>query len=298
MPPASQLPYLDSISFRVIEDSEIAVEALQAGDVDVVTTSNGRAISTIQGLGDEFSVTLQDDYVETYYLLIDLDKPGPLQDRRVRCAMSMAIDRQEFIDATSNGFDQVANGLFSPGQQGYLEDNGLSRGAGSRRRRRADRRVRGGDRDRRRVHPRTHAVERRRPGCRAADGLVVGRSASTSTTATIPQSDFINLADLRRRPSSRCSCGASTPACSSTSSTCGGTPRTPSPTAAVAELRPRCAIPTSTPASTRPASRRPTRRRPPPPRTSTGCSPSSATTSPSPGCRGRSLSDPGSAGHR
>ena len=122
----NQLPYLDSISFRVIEDSEIAVEALQSGDVDVVTSSNGRAISTIQGLGDEFTVTVQDDYIETFYVLPDLDKQGPLQDRRVRCAMSLAIDRQEYADATSNGFNTVANGLFSPGQQGYLDDNGLS----------------------------------------------------------------------------------------------------------------------------------------------------------------------------
>jgi peptide/nickel transport system substrate-binding protein len=121
----NQLPYLDSISFRVIEDSEIAVEALQSGDVDIVTTSNGRATSTIQALGDEFTVTVQDDYVETFYVLPDLDKQGPLQDRRVRCAMSMAIDRQEYVDATSNGFNTVANGLFSPGQQGYLDDNGL-----------------------------------------------------------------------------------------------------------------------------------------------------------------------------
>ena len=122
----NQLPYLDSISFRVIEDTEIAAEALQSGDVDIVTSSNGRAIRTIQELGDEFNVTLQDDYIETYYLLVDLDKPGPLQDRRVRCAISAAIDRQEFVDATSGGFNQIANGLFSPGQQGYLDDNGLS----------------------------------------------------------------------------------------------------------------------------------------------------------------------------
>jgi peptide/nickel transport system substrate-binding protein len=122
----NQLPYLDSISFRVIEDSEISVEALQAGDVDIVTTSNGRAISTVQGLGDEFAIALQDDYIETYYLLPDLDKAGPLQDRRVRCAISMAIDRQEFVDVTSAGFNPPANGLFSPGQQGYLDDNGLS----------------------------------------------------------------------------------------------------------------------------------------------------------------------------
>lgn len=122
----NQLPYLDAISFRVIEDSEIAAEALQAGDVDVVTSSNGRAISTIQEVGAGFNVDVQDRFIETGYLLIDLDKEGPLQDRRVRCAMSLAIDRQELVDATTNGFASVANGLFSPGQQGYLEDNGLT----------------------------------------------------------------------------------------------------------------------------------------------------------------------------
>jgi peptide/nickel transport system substrate-binding protein len=121
----TQLPYLDSISFRVIEDSEIAVEALEAGDLDLVTSSNGRAITRVQELGDEFDVLLQDRYLETGYLLIDLDKPGPLQDRRVRCAMSLAIDRDELNAATTGGLSDAANGLFSPGQQGYLEDNGL-----------------------------------------------------------------------------------------------------------------------------------------------------------------------------
>ena len=121
----NQLPYLDSMSFRVIEDSEIAVEALERGDLDVVTTSNGRAIGRAQQLGDEFTVTVQDEHVDTGYLLIDLDKPGPLQDRRVRCALSLAIDRDEFNDVTNGGFNAAANGLFSPGQQGYLEDNGL-----------------------------------------------------------------------------------------------------------------------------------------------------------------------------
>jgi peptide/nickel transport system substrate-binding protein len=121
----NQLPYLDSITFRIIEDSETAAEALQAGNLDVVTSSNGRVISRIQALGDELSVTLQEDNVDTGFLLIDLDKRGPLQDRRVRCAMSLAIDRDELNAATADGFNQAANGLFSPGQQGYLEDNGL-----------------------------------------------------------------------------------------------------------------------------------------------------------------------------
>ncbi len=120
-----QLPYLDSISFQVIEDPEISVEALQAGDVDLVITPSGRARSAIQDQGD-YSIALIERHVDTTYLLVDLDKPGPLQDRRVRCAMSMALDRQELSDVISDGLDPPANGLFSPGQQGYLDDNGLS----------------------------------------------------------------------------------------------------------------------------------------------------------------------------
>jgi peptide/nickel transport system substrate-binding protein len=121
-----QLPYLDSIEFRVIEDPETSVEGLEAGDVDLVTTSNGAAIAAAQDLGDDVAVTLQQGYLDTLYLLIDHDKPGPLQDPRVRCAMSLAIDRDEFNEVTTRGISQSANGLFSPGQEGYLDDNGLS----------------------------------------------------------------------------------------------------------------------------------------------------------------------------
>jgi peptide/nickel transport system substrate-binding protein len=69
-------------------------------------------------------VHLQDDFAETYYVLFDLDKPGAIQDQRVRCAMSMAIDRVEFNESTTDGFNPPANSVFSPGQQGYLEENG------------------------------------------------------------------------------------------------------------------------------------------------------------------------------
>ena len=120
-----QLPYLDSIEFRVIEDSETAASALQAGDIDIFSTSSAVVISEFRGLPDEFPMGEQDEFTETNYILIDLAKPGPLQDKRVRCALWMAIDRQELIDLTADGILQVANGLFSPGQEGYLEDNGM-----------------------------------------------------------------------------------------------------------------------------------------------------------------------------
>jgi len=124
-PQGEPYPYLDSIEFRVIEDSETAGEALQSGDIDIFSTSSALVISEFRELADEFPMTEQDQLTETNYLLIDLDKPGALQDQRVRCALSMAVDRQELIDLTADGILQVANGLFSPGQEGYLEDNGF-----------------------------------------------------------------------------------------------------------------------------------------------------------------------------
>ncbi len=122
----NQLPYLDSIEFRVIEDSEIAAAALNAGDIDIFSTSDALVTADYREKADQFPMTEQKDLTETNYLLIDLDKKGPLQDARVRCALSKAIDRQEMIDATSGGILQPANGLFSPGQEGYLADNGFS----------------------------------------------------------------------------------------------------------------------------------------------------------------------------
>jgi len=122
----NQLPYLDKITFKVIQDSQTAAQALQDGNIDIMSTSAAQVISDFREMSDEFPMSEQTDFTETNYLLIDLAKEGPTSDKRVRCALAKAIDRQELIDLTAGGILQVANGLFSPGQEGYLEDNGFS----------------------------------------------------------------------------------------------------------------------------------------------------------------------------
>jgi ABC-type transport system substrate-binding protein len=121
----NQLPYLDGVEFRVIEDSETAGEALQSGDIDIFATSASVVIADFREIADEFPMLEQNKFTETNYTMIDLDKPGPLQDRRVRCALSKAINREELIELTGGGILEVANGLFSPGQEGHLDDNGF-----------------------------------------------------------------------------------------------------------------------------------------------------------------------------
>ena len=119
-----QLPYLDKITFKVIEDSTTAEGALNSGDIDVFADSNSSVIADVINAGT-MTIAKQDKFGETNYLLVDTVKPGPYQDARVRCALSMAIDRQELIDLTGGGLLQVANSVFSPGQEGYLADNGF-----------------------------------------------------------------------------------------------------------------------------------------------------------------------------
>jgi peptide/nickel transport system substrate-binding protein len=120
-----QLPYLDKITFKVIEDSTTAEGALRSGDIDVFSDSNAAVIADFIDDTD-FTIAKQEEFGETNYLLIDTSKPGPYADARVRCALSKAVDRVELIDLTGGGLLKPANSVFSLGQEGYLEDNGFS----------------------------------------------------------------------------------------------------------------------------------------------------------------------------
>jgi len=120
-----QLPYLDSIEFRVIEDSEVAAPALESGDIDMFATSQASVIRDFVDKGDKFNTVVQEKYGETNFILLDQAKP-PMDDQRVRCALSKSIDRAEIIESIYGDFLEPATGVFSPGREGYLADNGFS----------------------------------------------------------------------------------------------------------------------------------------------------------------------------
>lgn len=119
----NKLPYLDSIEFRVIPDSQVRAQALDSGDVDLIATADGDTVSRYVDSQDPVLLQ-QNTYVETNYVMFHLTKPQ-LADQSVRCALVQAVDRQDLVDAVAAGFPKVANGPFSPGQDGYLDDSGL-----------------------------------------------------------------------------------------------------------------------------------------------------------------------------
>lgn len=119
------LPYLDEVEFKVIPDALARKSALLSGDIDVMHTTNGESIVALRD-DDRVQLVEFTDFGETQYTLLNVGDPAsPLADQRVRCALANAMDNQALIDNIGAGVNPVANGPFSPGQPGYLEDSGF-----------------------------------------------------------------------------------------------------------------------------------------------------------------------------
>ena len=119
-------PYLDEFETRVIPDALTRASALEAGDVDLIQTTNGDTIKKFRGEADKFPMLEETDYGETGYTLLNVGDPtSPLADQRVRCAMAYATDNQAIIDKVDAGVSTLANGPFSPAQVGHLDDSGF-----------------------------------------------------------------------------------------------------------------------------------------------------------------------------
>ena len=82
-------------------------------------------ISDLRDEGGKIGLREQSKYGDTYYLLIDRRRsrwttPGCAARSPTR---STATELNDLVGA---GLPQIANGVFSPGQEGYLDDNGQS----------------------------------------------------------------------------------------------------------------------------------------------------------------------------
>jgi peptide/nickel transport system substrate-binding protein len=120
----TQLPYLDRIEFRPIEDGLSRANALRAGDVDIVMFDDGESILKFRDDADVRMVE-ESEFGETFFVLLHSGEEGsPLADKRVRCALVAATDSEAIAEVINQNVTAVANGPFSPGQSGYLDDTG------------------------------------------------------------------------------------------------------------------------------------------------------------------------------
>jgi peptide/nickel transport system substrate-binding protein len=117
-----RLPYLDRVELKVLEDIQSRSAALQTGDIDIMHTANTDEIVSYRG-NDSFEMIESDEHGETSYILLNTSHP-PLDDVRVRRALAMAINLEEYGQARGQGVNLPANGPYTPGDPGHLDDSG------------------------------------------------------------------------------------------------------------------------------------------------------------------------------
>jgi peptide/nickel transport system substrate-binding protein len=119
------LPKLDSIEFRPIPDEDQRLAQLQNGQVQFILTANyltGRDMAKLEK-EKKIKLEISENFGTTSYDYVNLAKPGPMQDVRVRQAWAAAVDLPTLRDLRAPGAT-VANGIFPKGATGYVEDTG------------------------------------------------------------------------------------------------------------------------------------------------------------------------------
>jgi len=127
-PDGQPYPYLDEINFLIQPETQTRQNAVIAGDVDIAHDSGGDALVNLREAADAGTINLLelDQRQETGYVLINVGNPdADVSDVRVRRAMALAFNQEVQNEARNAGAFQVANGPFSPGSIGYLEDSGF-----------------------------------------------------------------------------------------------------------------------------------------------------------------------------
>lgn len=109
---------IDQVNFIPMADSAAAARRFQAGEILSTVNIPASQIKTLRAqLGNQVQVTPQ---LGTWYLTFNNDKP-PFNDRRVRTALSMVLDREFIADQVWNGSMAPAWSFVPPGTNNYGE---------------------------------------------------------------------------------------------------------------------------------------------------------------------------------
>lgn len=123
----SGLPYLDGIDITFKESKQVAFFEFIQGNLDMMNgiessfkdellTRQGKLTNTYR---DQYQLFVE-PYLNTEYLGIQTQLPGPLADARVRKAISLSINREEMIKFLRNGLGETkVNGMIPKGIKGY-----------------------------------------------------------------------------------------------------------------------------------------------------------------------------------
>ncbi|MBO0731751.1 MAG: hypothetical protein J2P57_21005 [Acidimicrobiaceae bacterium] len=114
------LPHLDQVTFRPIPNDTTRIDALKAGDIDMMHTSQPSSVHQLMSDKSLVSITdLNNNHTEreVHFLYVNMDKP-PFDDLRVRQALAYATDRNR-VRSVVDVVNPVIDSPFVPGSPYY-----------------------------------------------------------------------------------------------------------------------------------------------------------------------------------
>ncbi|MEX2105111.1 MAG: ABC transporter substrate-binding protein, partial [Bacilli bacterium] len=110
------LPKLDKVVFRSIPDNTARYTALKAGEIDLMDGLNPEDAESVKN-DSKLQLTLRPS-MNVGYLAFNTEKE-PFNDKRVRQALNMVVDKQKIIDAFFGGLAEPAKNPLPPSLWGY-----------------------------------------------------------------------------------------------------------------------------------------------------------------------------------
>lgn len=113
-------PALDEVIFVIYANTDVMVEALKQGDLDIITETPSAQFKALEEANEPNIVTLNADSPSfnelSFNVWEDPDSMGNplLLDKNIRVAIEYAIDRQEIIDVAYMGYGDVGSTLVPP----------------------------------------------------------------------------------------------------------------------------------------------------------------------------------------
>jgi peptide/nickel transport system substrate-binding protein len=119
----NQLPYLDRITFRPLDDGRARLNSLEGGELQAMHTSGSLQIEEIrqQAEAGALNNVESDEFGEVGYIMLNVSQP-PFDNLVARQILAYGIDREQVNEIRAAGIPTLAQGPFAPGNVGYLED--------------------------------------------------------------------------------------------------------------------------------------------------------------------------------
>jgi peptide/nickel transport system substrate-binding protein len=106
-------PYLDRVIYRVVPDPTVRLTMVRTGEVDIATDVDAKDIPSLR---NEAALRVSEMKPAARWTALQwrVDEP-PFNNRALRQAIALAIDRNELRDVLLRGFGEAARGPVSPG---------------------------------------------------------------------------------------------------------------------------------------------------------------------------------------